>query len=53
MKNTVVSGTRVQMIVASLISKFVYETVKTYLWQFKFTLAVVSKNIIKSSIIVM
>ena len=33
--------------------KFVYETVKTYLWQFKFSLAAVSKNIVKSSIIVM
>ena len=33
--------------------KFVYETVKTYLWQFKFSSAAVSKNIIKSSIIVM
>ena len=33
--------------------KFVYETVKTYLWQFKFSLAAVSKNIVKSSIIIM
>ena len=33
--------------------KFVYETVKTYLWQFKFSLAVVSKNIVKLSIIIM
>ena len=32
--------------------KFVYETVKAYLWQYKFSLAAVSKNVIKSSIII-
>ena len=29
--------------------KFVYETVKDYLWQFRYSLAPVSKNVIKMS----
>ena len=31
---------------------FVYETVKEYLWQFRYSLALVSENIIKMSKIV-